>query len=150
MFSQASVILCTGGVWQTPPSAHPPPRQTPPLGRHPPARHTPGQTPPRQIPLGRHPPGRHPLADHPRQTPHADTPGRHPRQTPPSADTPRQTTSWADTPLGRSPSPRREILAIPLMQGPDSCLSSGLPLTRLNPHTTCTIPPSTSSTFTIF
>ena len=43
MFSQASVILSTGGgdVWQTPPPGrHPPPRQTPPPGQTtpPPAR----------------------------------------------------------------------------------------------------------------
>ena len=51
MFSQASVILSTGGggVWQIPPGRHPP-----------------GQTPPWQTPL----PGRHPRAD----TTQADTP----------------------------------------------------------------------------
>ena len=73
MFSQASVILSTGG------GVHPP-GQTPPLGRHPPPPadnrsciQPPRQTPPwaDTTPLGRHPP---------RQTP----PGRHPpRQTPP-------------------------------------------------------------------
>ena len=36
MFSQASVILFTGGVWQTPPSG-----QTPHLGRHSPRADTP-------------------------------------------------------------------------------------------------------------
>ena len=84
MFFKVSVILFTGGVWQTPPLGlhHP-------LGRHPPGRYlpgqilpwaysSPGQTPPQQTPraahtpqadthtpgrhtpLGRHPPGRHP------------------------------------------------------------------------------------------
>ena len=66
-----TLILFTGGVWQTPPQADTP------LGRHSPRQTTPscGQTPPS---LGRHPP---------RQTPHpqADIPlGR----TPPLADTP--------------------------------------------------------------
>ena len=72
MFSQASVILFTGGrgggVTDTPqadPQADTPSRQTP-LGRHP-SRYT---------PLGRHPPG---------QTP--------PGQTSPWSDTP-----WPDTP----------------------------------------------------
>ena len=56
MFSQASVILLTGGVSQHA-LGHKSPRQTPP---------PPGQ---------KHPPGRHPWADIPRQTP---TPGRYP------------------------------------------------------------------------
>ena len=77
-----SVILFTGGVWQTPPQADTP------LGRH-----SPGQTPP---PVGRHPLpwkdtflGRHP----PRQTPH------------PQADTPLGKPSLWQTPppLGRHP-----------------------------------------------
>ena len=37
MFSQASVILFMGGVWQTPPGQTPIPGQTPPPGRQPPA-----------------------------------------------------------------------------------------------------------------
>ena len=52
MFSQASVILYTGGggVWQTPPGRHP-------SGRHPPGQTSPGRRPPRQTrPLSRHPP----------------------------------------------------------------------------------------------
>ena len=74
MFSQASVILSTGG-WgcltlpgQTPPGRTPP-RQTPHYGQIPPPRQTP---PPGQTPPGRHPPGRH--------FPWAGTP---PMQTPP-------------------------------------------------------------------
>ena len=69
MFSQASVILFTGGggvyaqhaLGQTPPlpGRHPP-------GRHPLGRHCPGQTPPlgRHVPQGRHPPANipHPTA----------------------------------------------------------------------------------------
>ena len=48
MFSQAPVILSTGGVWQTPPE------RPHPLGRHPDGQtHTPaGQTPPTQCMLG--------------------------------------------------------------------------------------------------
>ena len=57
MFLHVSVILSTGGVWQTPPWPDTPPGQTPP----PPGRH--GQTP-----LGRHPPG---------QTPWEEPLGRH-------------------------------------------------------------------------
>ena len=61
MFSQASVILFTGGrggVWQT---AHEQtPRQTPLPGRPPWA-----DTPSRYTPLGRHPPGQTPPARHP-------------------------------------------------------------------------------------
>ena len=80
MFSQASVILSTGGgcVWQTPPKA-----DTPPLDRH-----FPGQTPPGQTPPGHTPQqtphwastalGRHLLCRHPRQIPL----GRPPQQTP--------------------------------------------------------------------
>ena len=62
MFSQALVILFTGGVCQTPPlGRHPLDRHTTPLGRHllrqtPPQTDTPRQTPP----LIRNPPGRHP------------------------------------------------------------------------------------------
>ena len=74
MFSQASVILSMGGVWQTPlgrqSMGRHPHGQIPPLGRHSPGRHPrqtppwvdttslPGQTPPlgRHNPLGRHPP----------------------------------------------------------------------------------------------
>ena len=52
MFLHLSVILFTGGVWQTPPGRYPP-EQTPP---HPPGRQPPGQTPPF---------GRHPLIDTP-------------------------------------------------------------------------------------
>ena len=59
MFSQASAILFTGGVADTPPGRHPPGQTPPPwadtpsLGRHP----LPGQTPH----LDRYPlPGRHP------------------------------------------------------------------------------------------
>ena len=72
MFSQASVILFTGGV-----SGRHPPGQTPP-GRHSLGRHTPVQTPPVQasswadIPPGRHPSqqaataadGTHPIGMH--------------------------------------------------------------------------------------
>ena len=52
MFSQASVILFTGDVWQTPPSRHPPgqtpPRADTPWVGTPQGRHTPpGQTPPK-------------------------------------------------------------------------------------------------------
>ena len=66
MFSQASVILFTGGVS----AGHPP-------VRHPPGRHSTGQTPTKQtatlgrhtpwadIPPGRHPLGRNPLGRHP-------------------------------------------------------------------------------------
>ena len=51
MFSQASVILSTGGCLTDPPGQTSP-REDTPLGRHPP-----GKTPPRQKhPLGRHPP----------------------------------------------------------------------------------------------
>ena len=66
MFSQASVILFTGGVWQTlPPPSEQTPLADPPPGQTPPPRadtlkgtHFPGQT----SPLGRHPPGRHPTS----------------------------------------------------------------------------------------
>ena len=73
MFSQASVILFTGGV-----SA-----RHPPLSRHPPGQtHSPWADTPTwadTLPLGRHPHlGRHPLGRHP--------PGRHPQQTATAAD----------------------------------------------------------------
>ena len=79
MFSQACVILFTGGclpqcmLGYTPLSRHPP-EQTPPLSRHPPgSRHPPEQTSPReQTPPWSRPPG-------------ADTPWSRcpPEQTPP-------------------------------------------------------------------
>ena len=92
MFSQAYVILFTGGclpqcmLGYTPPEQTPrsrppgadPLEQTPPWSRHPPSRHPreqtspQEQTPPEQTPWSRHPPG----AD----TPQADTPQE---QTPP-------------------------------------------------------------------
>ena len=68
MFSQASVILFTRGVWQTPPGQTPPwadtPRQTPPW-----AETTPGQTSPL---------GRHSLADTPPPEMATPTDGTHP------------------------------------------------------------------------
>ena len=75
MFSQASVILFTGGL-----VADTPIGKTPPLGRYRPSRHTPRQT--------------HTQADRPLgQTP--------PEQTPPTL---RRHTPWADTPLRRNAS----------------------------------------------
>ena len=56
IFSQASVILLTGGsTW---PGRHP-------LGRHPPGRHPRQVNPPRQIPPSRYTPGWYPLAGTP-------------------------------------------------------------------------------------
>ena len=82
MFSQASVILSMGGVWQTP------------LGRHPMGRHPHGQIPP----LGRHSPGRHPQADTPL--------GRH--HQPPWTDTP----SGQTQPPGQTPPPPQQTVRI--------------------------------------
>ena len=71
LFSQASVILFTGGVCIPACTVADTLRADTPLGqtsqgRHPPGRHPPGQRhPPGRHPPGRHPPGRHP----PRQTP---------------------------------------------------------------------------------
>ena len=56
IFSQASVILSTGGVSapvhagiHTPESDSPPPPRQAPRGRHPPGRHLPGRHPPLQL-----------------------------------------------------------------------------------------------------
>ena len=55
MFSQASAILFTGGVADTPLGRHTPLERPPSLGRHPLGRH-PWQTPPTQCMLGFNPP----------------------------------------------------------------------------------------------
>ena len=101
MFSQASVILFTGGgdtpqtdtPWADTPFARHPPADTP-LGR-PPWADTPRQTCPRQPPPGQTPLRQTPQAD----TPQADTPS--PGQTPLKADTPppipQQTATAADS-----------------------------------------------------
>ena len=76
MFSHLSVILSTGGVWQTPPGRHPhplsPQADTPQADT--PQADTPilpplGQTPPRQTPQAL-------WADTPQQTPHGQTPSQ--------------------------------------------------------------------------
>ena len=95
MFSQASVILLTGGSasvhagihthppWADPPGADTPPEQTPPGSRHPWSRHPPGADTPRADTPGADPPG---AATPPEQTPPgADSP---PEQTPPQEQTP--------------------------------------------------------------
>ena len=63
MFSQASVILFTGG-WQTPPGRHTPPGQTP-LADTPWADTPWAEAPRADTPPGRHPPGKHLPSRHP-------------------------------------------------------------------------------------
>ena len=108
MFSQASVILLTGGCLpqcmlgytpreQTPPGGHPP--QIPPQSRPPRSRHRWEQTPPyrnRHYPMGADPPPDTPRSRHP------------PKQTRPrSRHPPRADTPWEQTPpLEQTPSPQ--------------------------------------------
>ena len=101
IFSQASVILSTGGwgVWQTPLLGRHPP-QTPPE-QTPPRANTPWEGPPRaDTPLGRHsgadtPPGRHPPAQYMLGYTHTPCPVHAGIHTPP-----------AHCMLGYMPSPR--------------------------------------------